>query len=168
MRSLQQGSDNARIAGLLALGALGLHLACGGNYGWFRDEMYFLACGRRLAWGYVDQPPLIALVSRLSYALSGGHVWLYRLPAALSHAADPARACHRCADRPAARALAGAQRLSHVRAARRAEVEKRAVDALRLPRRTGAGDEPARAPGRARRPVAGLARAAAGRHRVRP
>lgn len=87
MRSLQQGSDIARIAGLLALGTLGLHLVCGGNYGWFRDEMYFLACGRRLAWGYVDQPPLIALVSRLSHALSGEHVWLYRLPAAIAHAA---------------------------------------------------------------------------------
>ena len=87
MRSLHQGSDTARTALLFALGALALHLACGSNYGWFRDEMYFLACGRRLAWGYVDQPPSIALVSRLSFAISGGHVWLYRLPAALAHAA---------------------------------------------------------------------------------
>ena len=76
-----------RAALLVAAGALLLHLACGGNYGWFRDELYFLACGRRLAFGYVDQPPLIALVSRISFALSGGHVALYRLPAALAHAA---------------------------------------------------------------------------------
>ncbi|MCA1827935.1 MAG: glycosyltransferase family 39 protein [Myxococcales bacterium] len=87
MRSLQQGSDIRRIYLAIALGALALHLACGSDYGWFRDEMYFLACGRRLAWGYVDQPPLIALVSRISYAISGQHVWLYRLPAALAHAA---------------------------------------------------------------------------------
>ena len=87
MRSLHQGSDTARVASLFALGALALHLACGGNYGWFRDEMYFLACGRHLAWGYVDQPPLIALVSRLSFAISGLHVGLYRLPAMLAHAA---------------------------------------------------------------------------------
>src|SRR5947209_11879863 len=87
MRSLQQGSDIARIAGLLALGTVALHLACGGNYGWFRDELYFLACGRRLAWGYVDQPPLIALVSRVAYALSGGSLTVYRVPAALAHSA---------------------------------------------------------------------------------
>ncbi|MGZ6141981.1 MAG: ArnT family glycosyltransferase [Myxococcales bacterium] len=87
MRSLPQGSDTARIAWLIALGALALHLLCGGNYGWFRDEMYFLACGRHLAWGYVDQPPLIPLISRLSYAISGDRVWLYRLPAMLAHAA---------------------------------------------------------------------------------
>jgi hypothetical protein len=49
--------------------------------------MYFLACGRRLDWGYVDQPPLIALVSRLAYALSGGNLILYRLPPALAHGA---------------------------------------------------------------------------------
>jgi len=49
--------------------------------------LYFLACGRRLDWGYVDQPPLIALVSRLAWALSGGLLALYRLPAALAHGA---------------------------------------------------------------------------------
>jgi MFS family permease len=33
------------------------------QYGYFRDELYYLACSRHLAWGYVDQPPLIALVA---------------------------------------------------------------------------------------------------------
>jgi len=76
-----------RAALLVALGTLALHLACGGSYGWFRDEMYFIACGRRLAWGYVDQPPLIALVARLSLGLSGGSVLAFRMPAILAHAA---------------------------------------------------------------------------------
>ncbi|HEY5677903.1 MAG TPA: glycosyltransferase family 39 protein [Myxococcales bacterium] len=69
----------------LALLTVALHLVILGRYGWFRDELYFLACGRRLAWGYVDQPPLIALVSRTAYALSFGSLTLYRLPAALAH-----------------------------------------------------------------------------------
>lgn len=63
-----------------------LHLLILHRYGWFRDELYFVACGRRLAWGYVDQPPLIALVSRVAYAVSGGSLTVYRAPAALAHA----------------------------------------------------------------------------------
>ena len=41
------------------------------GYGYFRDEMYFLDCGRHLAWGYVDQPPLVALQARLAEMLFG-------------------------------------------------------------------------------------------------
>jgi len=37
-----------------------LHLLTANRYGYFRDEMYYLDCGRHLAWGYVDQPPMIA------------------------------------------------------------------------------------------------------------
>jgi hypothetical protein len=45
----------------------GIHL----GYGYFRDEMYFLMCGRRLAWGYVDQAPLVALQARIAETLFG-------------------------------------------------------------------------------------------------
>jgi hypothetical protein len=72
---------------VVAVLTLGVHVAIASRYGWFRDELYFLACGRRLDWGYVDQPPLIALISRVAFALSGGHLALYRFPAALAHAA---------------------------------------------------------------------------------
>lgn len=41
------------------------------GYGFFRDEMYFLVCGHHLAWGYVDQPPLVALQARLAEAIFG-------------------------------------------------------------------------------------------------
>lgn len=42
-----------------------VHLATTGGYGIFRDELYYLSCARRLAWGYVDHPPMIAWVVRL-------------------------------------------------------------------------------------------------------
>ena len=31
--------------------------------GYFRDELYYLACTRRMAWGYVDHPPLCVALS---------------------------------------------------------------------------------------------------------
>ena len=58
---------------LLALSAckLVLHLATNGGYGYFRDELYYLACAERLDWGYVDQAPLIAWVARAARTLLG-------------------------------------------------------------------------------------------------
>ena len=55
---------------IAALG-LALHAAAIGRYGIFRDELYYVACGRRLAWGYVDHPPGVALLARISEALFG-------------------------------------------------------------------------------------------------
>ncbi len=57
-------ADTALI-GLLALAKLALHLAFVNRYGYFRDELYYLACGRHLDWGYVDFPPGIGLLAAL-------------------------------------------------------------------------------------------------------
>ena len=70
-----------------ALATFALHAACGGRYGLFRDELYFLVCGDRLATGYVDQPPGIALVARLAQALFGTWVPGLRLFAWVATAA---------------------------------------------------------------------------------
>ena len=52
------------IVGVLALFKLALLVWCATSYGYFRDELYYVACARRLAWGYVDHPPLsIALLA---------------------------------------------------------------------------------------------------------
>lgn len=40
-----------------------LHMLTATRYGYFRDALYYLACSEHLAWGYVDQPPLIAALA---------------------------------------------------------------------------------------------------------
>jgi 4-amino-4-deoxy-L-arabinose transferase-like glycosyltransferase len=73
---------------LLALAAAKVlvHAALAGRYGWFRDELYFLDCGRHLDWGYVDHAPLVGLMARLGLLL-GGSLVVFRLMAALAGAA---------------------------------------------------------------------------------
>jgi hypothetical protein len=68
---------------VVALAAAAAHLATVARYGIFRDEFYYLACGRRLAWGYVDHPPLVAAIARAATAAFGDSLLAFRLPAIL-------------------------------------------------------------------------------------
>jgi hypothetical protein len=71
------------IAVYFALAKLLIHLLANRGYGYFRDELYFLACGEHLDWGYVDHAPMIALAARLSRAVLGDSLSAIRfLPAA--------------------------------------------------------------------------------------
>ena len=56
------------------------------NYGYFRDELYYIEAGRRLAFGYVDFPPLVALVARFLDVVAGDALWTIHLVPALATA----------------------------------------------------------------------------------
>jgi hypothetical protein len=65
-----------RLAAVFALLTMLYHLAANLwqahiGYGYFRDEFYYLMCGRRLAWGYVDHGPLVAVQARVAETLFG-------------------------------------------------------------------------------------------------
>jgi hypothetical protein len=70
--------------------ALLIHLLTNARYGYFRDELYYIACARHLDFGYVDQPPLSILILRLSELLLGDSLPAIRLLPALAGAATVA------------------------------------------------------------------------------
>jgi 4-amino-4-deoxy-L-arabinose transferase-like glycosyltransferase len=70
----------------LAAAAFVLRLPFANRYDVFRDELYFIVCGRHPAFGYADQPPVVPLLAAGLYGL-GHQTWLLRLPALLAAAA---------------------------------------------------------------------------------
>jgi hypothetical protein len=60
-----------RSVAALALVILAAHLLTLSRYGFYRDELYFLICFKHLAWGFADEPPLVPLISGLTFALHG-------------------------------------------------------------------------------------------------
>lgn len=57
------------------------------SYGYFRDELYYIACSKHLAWGYVDHPPFSIFVLWLWRLLFGESIISIRLIPALSMSA---------------------------------------------------------------------------------
>ncbi|HXJ96143.1 MAG TPA: glycosyltransferase family 39 protein [Terriglobia bacterium] len=64
-----------------------VHLLTASRYGFFRNELYFLACADHLAWGYVDQPPLIAFITWFARHAFGDSLLGLRLLPAVAGAA---------------------------------------------------------------------------------
>ncbi|RJQ72208.1 glycosyl transferase, family 39 [Pseudonocardiaceae bacterium YIM PH 21723] len=61
-----------------------LLLLTNGRYGYFGDELYFVAAGHHPAWGYADQPSLVPMLAGLMDAIAPGSVWWLRLPATIA------------------------------------------------------------------------------------
>jgi hypothetical protein len=88
--SLRQALQLALVFALLKLAVQVIANIIGQRqgYGFFRDELYYLVCGRQLAWGYVDQQPIVALEARVTEWLFGLHsLALLRIFSSLAGAA---------------------------------------------------------------------------------
>lgn len=85
--SRQVLSSDLAILFYLASIKLVLHFLTNSHYGYFTDELYYIACGEHLDWGYVDQPPLIAVVAKLSRWLMGDSLFALRFFPAVAGAA---------------------------------------------------------------------------------
>lgn len=91
--SIPRSKDSERrnifkILGFIAFIKVLLHLIVNVTtaYGYFRDEFYYIACSERLAWGYVDQPPLSIVLLKLSRLILGDALWAIRIFPALAGA----------------------------------------------------------------------------------
>ena len=74
----------AAAAAVLQLGATLVGQLHG--YGYFIDELYYIACARRLSFGYVDHPPLAPAILRMNLALFGDSLVALRIPSAVAGA----------------------------------------------------------------------------------
>src|SRR6202050_824783 len=81
-------SGGMAIAWVLAAVAVLAQMLTNGRYGYFRDELYFIATSNHLAFGYVDFAPLAAWVLRINRALFGESLHALRLLPALAGGAQ--------------------------------------------------------------------------------
>jgi hypothetical protein len=83
----EEGRASLRVAAAVAAAKLVLHLATLRPYGYFRDELYYLACADHLGFGYVDHPPLSIVVLAAWRALFGDRVEVLHVVPALAGSA---------------------------------------------------------------------------------
>jgi len=84
---------NSRLAGekvvLLYIAAVNFaaHMLVAANYGYFRDELYYIVSGQHLQLGYVDFPPMIAYIAAILNFLAGDALVAIHVVPALAGAA---------------------------------------------------------------------------------
>jgi Dolichyl-phosphate-mannose-protein mannosyltransferase len=66
---------------LIAVVFVAVELAVSDRYGFLQDELYFLVAGHHLAFGYVDQPPLTPLLTRITGLLGVSPTAIRIIPA---------------------------------------------------------------------------------------
>jgi hypothetical protein len=82
----RSGADLTLVGGL-ALFKILIHLPVLTRYGYHHDELYFIACGQHLSFGYVDHAPLVPWIARLAVALFGPSLVGLRIFSVLAGAA---------------------------------------------------------------------------------
>lgn len=70
----------------VAAGCFLLLMLVAGRYGYHRDELYFVAASKHMAWGYVDQPPLSVALVWLARHLFGDSLFGLRASPAMAYA----------------------------------------------------------------------------------
>ena len=60
-----------------------IHIVFANNYGYFRDELYFMAMSQHPGFGYVDVPPLVPLITLIPRYLTGNALWALHVISAL-------------------------------------------------------------------------------------
>ncbi len=85
-------NTHRRIPLVAAIATLVIHLAANPHYGFLRDELYFIICGFRPAWGYVDQAPVVPLLGAASQ-IFGHSLFMLRAVPALFAAASTYTTC---------------------------------------------------------------------------
>jgi 4-amino-4-deoxy-L-arabinose transferase-like glycosyltransferase len=82
LRPLAPGSDRLpALAWVIAALFVAVELAVSGRYGFQQDELYFLVAGHHVALGYVDQPPLAPLLTRVTGVLGVSPTAIRIIPA---------------------------------------------------------------------------------------
>jgi 4-amino-4-deoxy-L-arabinose transferase-like glycosyltransferase len=80
-------SEGMAVVLFLAIAKFMLHCYFNNRYGYFRDEFNYMACGDHLAWGFVDQPPLVPFLIKICRWLFGDSLRSIRLIPALASSA---------------------------------------------------------------------------------